>query len=79
MKSFGYSVLIIVLVSVLLIAMTTASPIDDTDLLSESESDSALLDESLEPEADKSASSYDDEIVSHVVEIVNFALDAMQP
>lgn len=78
MKSFDIRVsLLLLLVAVSLIALANAHPLDGTDLLPQSEDSPAASEDSLELEADK-GSSYDDEIVSHVVEIVNLALDALQ-
>lgn len=75
MKSIGVCGLLILLAT-LLATMTAAYPLEDTDVASRSDGrDGGDWGES---EADKSAA-YDDEIVSHVVEIVNLALDALQP
>lgn len=76
MKSFDRCMPLLLL-AVFLITMAAAYPLEEVELLSPSGSvaaDSYLL----EAEGDQS-STYDDEIISHVVEIVNLALDTLQP
>lgn len=76
MKSINICVSLWLLLAVFLIKLANAYPLEDTDLFAQP--NSAALEGLPDAEADNS-SSYDDEIVSHVVEIVNLALDALQP
>lgn len=74
MKSYGVCASLLLL-AIFLVTMIEAYPIEDAGSLSQTES--GVRGNFRDSEAAKNAA-YDDEIVSHVVDIVNLALDALE-
>lgn len=74
MKWYGVCASLL-LSAIFLVTMIEAYPLEDADSLPQTES--GVWGDFHDSEAAKNAA-YDDEIISHVVDIVNHALDALQ-